>query len=98
MVAEEADALKTDESAHEADGNASGGMPGIALQAALIHAPGTHGAANAPSGLVVADAADEYGGQAEALEVPGDVERSTAQHFASAWKTVEQHFAKDANR
>ena len=35
------------------------------------------------------------GGNAESLQVPGNVERRTAEHFTAVRKTVKQDFAED---
>jgi len=74
----------------------TGGTLAIRLQAAVVHSPLPHRGANFVALGVSADAADEVRRPTEGLQVPGDIERRSAQHTLAVRKMIEQDFSKYA--
>jgi hypothetical protein len=72
-----------------------GGMGIVPLYSSRVHAPRLHRCQHLLTGLVGTHPGDHERPQSERLEVPGDVERCTAENAGAVGHHVEQHLADD---
>src|SRR5690606_11854182 len=78
----------------EDDLDLAGGADRIDLQGARVHAVSVHRPPNLAPRRVVPDPADQQRIETEAGEVPGDVERCSAENATAVLETVEQDLAE----
>ena len=81
----------------QGDTHAAGRQRRVGLQAAQVHAPVIHGSADLLTLGIGTDTADEQGGLAQCLQVPGDIEWCTAENLLAVRKVIEQDLAEQAD-